>query len=478
MAFPADIYKQLVVLLGAEFVKDDAVTLFCYRADGLVLHPAEPMGVVFPGTVSELQALVRLLNGVGICFLPRGAGTGLSGGAIAQQECVIIEMVRFNKIGEVDVLNRTITVGPGVVNIHISQVAAKQGLCFVPDPSSQKACSVGGNVAENSGGPHTLKYGVTCNHVLGLEVVLPDGNLLRLGGQGWGVPGPDLLGLFIGSEGTFGIVTSVTCRLVPLPEKVLTLLGVFSSVADACHTVSDIIRQGIVPAALEMIDKIVIQATERTIQAGFPTDAEAVLIIELEDLTDGLEEEAEEIQKICMAHNAREVRRAQCEAQRSRIWAARKGAFAALGCLSPSFYTQDGVIPRSKLPEVLAKVLAVGEKYSLTIANVFHAGDGNLHPLLLYNCHDSQEVNDVVIAGREILEICLAAGGSLSGEHGIGLEKTQLMSALFNENDLKNMERVRTVFNPKNLLNPGKVLPTPGRCCGVKVSHQKTDVAV
>lgn len=478
MPFPSEVRHQLVAILGETHVKDDPVTLYSYRADGLTLHPATPMGVVFPGTVEELQGVVRLLSGQGISFLPRGAGTGLSGGAIPSQGSVIIEMFRFDHIGEIDVVNRQVTVGPGVVNIHVSQAAAAKGLCFVPDPSSQKACTIGGNVAENSGGPHTLKYGVTTNHILAMDVVLPDGELVHLGGPTWGVPGPDLLGLFVGSEGTFGIVTSVTCRLTPLPERVETLLGIFSSVTDACNTVSEIIRQGIVPAALEMIDKIVISATERTIQAGFPTDAEAVLIIELEDLTDGMEEEAAAIREICKRNNAREVRQAEDEAQRARIWAARKGAFAAIGSLSPSFYTQDGVIPRAKLPEVLDRVLKVGEKHGLLIANVFHAGDGNLHPLILYDCHNEDQVKAVHEAGREILEICLEMGGSLSGEHGIGLEKAHLMGGVFNDTDLDNMLRVRAAFNGNNFLNPGKIFPSPSRCAETKIVAKKSGIAV
>ena len=478
MAYAAEVRKQLVTILGDQYVKDDAVTLYSYRADGLTLHPATPMGVLWPGTVTELQAVVRLLSGHGLSFLPRGAGTGLSGGAIPSQGSTIIEMFRFNTIGAIDAVNRTITVGPGVVNLHVSQASASDKLCFVPDPSSQKACTIGGNVAENSGGPHTLKYGVTTNHILAMEVVLPDGELVQLGGPVWGVPGPDLLGLFIGSEGTFGIVTSVTCRLTPLPERVETMLGVFSSVEDACNTVSQIIRQGIVPAALEMIDKIVISATERTTPAGFPTDAEAVLIIELEDLADGLDEEVAAIQKICMHNHAREVRLAADVEERARIWAARKGAFAALGSISPSFYTQDGVIPRATLPQVLARVLEVGKKYGLIVANVFHAGDGNLHPLILYDSKDAAQVLAVQEAGREILEICVEVGGTLSGEHGIGLEKTHLMYRVFNEADIENMLDVRAVFNSNNFLNPGKIFPNPSRCAETKLIAGKTGAAV
>ncbi len=478
MSFPAEIRSELVRLLGAEQVRDDAVTLYSYRADGLTLHPAEPLGVVFPGTTAELQAVVRLLSGAGISFLPRGAGTGLSGGAIPNLGSVVIEMFRFNRIQELDPINRTLTVGPGVVNLHVSQAAKAAGLYFVPDPSSQKACTLGGNVAENSGGPHTLKYGVTTNHVVGLEVVLADGELVRLGSTCWGVPGPDLLGLFIGSEGTFGIVTSVTCRLTPLPERVVTLLAVFGSVRAACETVSGIIRAGIVPAAMELIDKLVIQATERKIAAGFPLDAEAVLIVELEDLAEALDADVAAIRAICAERGVREVRQAHDEDERARIWAARKGAFGALGAISPSFYTQDGVIPRAALPEVLDRILEVGERHGLRIANVFHAGDGNLHPLILYDAYNPAEVKAVLEVGREILEICLAFGGALSGEHGIGLEKAYLLDKVFNADDLAAMLAVRAVFNSANLLNPGKIFPTPGRCVELGHPRAKSGVAV
>ena len=476
MPFPSDLKTKLVQLLGEKYVRDDAVTCYSYRADGLTLHPCEPMGVVFPGNTEELQEVVRQLHGRGISFVPRGAGTGLSGGAIATGNSVILEMVRFQAIQEIDRVNRTITVGPGVVNLQISEVARPAGLSFVPDPSSQKACTIGGNVAENSGGPHTLKYGVTTNHVLGLEVVLPDGEKVRLGGLAWGTPGPDLLGLLIGSEGTFGIVTEVTCRLTPLPERVETLLAVFTSVADASETVSAIIQAGIVPAALEMIDRLVIQATESTMKAGFPTDAEALLIIELEDLADGLDAEVAEIEKICLNHGAREVRCAADAAERARIWAARKGAFAAIGSISPSFYTQDGVIPRSALPRVLARIAAAGARRGLQIANVFHAGDGNLHPLILYRAGDPAQVEAVLAVGQEILEICLEAGGALSGEHGIGLEKAHLMERVFSASDLENMQHIRKFFNPLELLNPGKIFAAPGRCAETRWVGAKTGV--
>jgi len=478
MAFTAELKSMLTDILGDAYVRDDPVTLFSYRADSLTLHPAEPMGVVFPVTTEQVAAVVRLLSERGISFLPRGAGTGLSGGAIPSQGSVLIEMVRFREIEEIDLVDRTAIVGAGVVNIAISDAVAAKGLHFVPDPSSQKACSVGGNVAENSGGPHTLKYGVTVNHVLGLEMVLPDGEIVRLGGKAWGVPGPDLLGLVIGSEGTFAIVTKVICRLTPVPEKIMTMLAVFPTTTGASSAVSAIIGASIVPAALEMIDNLVIRAVEAVFAPGFPLDAAAILIVELEDLADGLEAEAAEIGDLCRANGAVDIRFARDEAQRTAIWRARKEAFGALGGLSPSFYTQDGVIPRSALPRVLEQVIAIGARFGFRVANLFHAGDGNLHPLIFYDDKDPKQVADVIAAGDLMLEACLAEGGALSGEHGIGLEKAHLIDKVFNPDDLDNMRRVHAVFNPDGLLNPGKIFPTPGRCAEVKMARSKSGIKV
>ena len=478
MAFDPKIKNELIGIVGAQWVKDDPVTLYTYKSDALTLYSGMPMGVVFPENRDELVAIVKLLHSHRITFLPRGAGTGLSGGAIPKEESVILEMFRFRRIHEIDFLNRSISVGPGVVNLKISEQVKPNGYYYVPDPSSQKACTVGGNVAENSGGPHTLKYGVTVNHVLGIEAVLPDGAVVELGGKHWGSPGPDLLGLFIGSEGTFGVVTKVICRLTPIPEKVITFLGVFPSIRDACQAVSSTIRQGIIPAAMELIDNVIIQAVEKSIAPGFPLDAEAVLLVELEDLKEGIEEEAFHVAKILQDHNATDVRRAQSQEERALIWKARKEAFGAIGNLCPSYYVQDGVIPRSSLPEVLERVLAIGKKYNLTIANVFHAGDGNLHPLILYNYKDPQDIRNADKAGQEILSICASVGGSLSGEHGIGLEKIDLMSHIFSETDLNNMTWIRSFFNPDNLLNPGKIFPTPGKCMETKFVQSKSGVHV
>lgn len=478
MAFPKKIRKELIRILGKPWVKDDRVTCFTHRCDGLTLHTALPMGVVYPANRDELVATVKVFAAAGITFLPRGAGTGLSGGAVPHAGSAIIEMFRFRTIEDMDLENRTVTVGPGVVNLHISKEVAPFGFHFVPDPSSQKACTVGGNVAENAGGPHTLKYGVTVNHILGLEVVLPDGEVVNLGGKAWGLPGPDLLALMIGSEGTFGIVTKVICRLTPLSQGVRTMLAIFPTVGDACRSVSAIIAAGVIPAALEMLDQMIIQAVERAFKVGFPMDAGALLIIELEDLEAGLDEDVRQIERILEHHQVSEMRLARDDAERAAIWQARKEAFGALGQITPSFYTQDGVIPRSRLPEILEKITEIAKEFQLQIGNVFHAGDGNLHPIILYDPQNQAQIEATLKAGEAILQACIAVGGTLSGEHGVGLEKTDLMQAVFNQADLDHMTRLRQIFNPLGLLNPGKVLPTPGRCGDVKFLISKSGVSV
>jgi glycolate oxidase len=397
----------------------------------------------------------------------RGAGTGLSGGALALDGGLVIEMCRMNKILELDYVNQRAVVEPGLVNLHLSLAVADAGYYYAPDPSSQGACTIGGNVAENSGGPHTLKYGVTTNHVLGLEVVLPNGEVVHLGGPTLDTPGYDLTGLFVGSEGTFGIVTKVTVRLTRQPEAWKTVLAVFGTVDEACNAVSGIIGAGIIPAALEMMDNLTIQAVEASIGAGLPLDAGAVLLIELDGIADGMEEDATRITEVCRQHGCRDIRVAQDEAERALLWKGRKQAFGSIGRLSPNYYTHDGVIPRTRLPEALQRLQGISQKYGLRIANVFHAGDGNLHPLVLYNEKDADELQRVLQAGEEIMRTCVDLGGVLSGEHGIGLEKKGYMSWLFTDDDLDVMYRVRQVFNPQQLCNPGKVIPARGSCrCG------------
>jgi glycolate oxidase len=441
--------------------------LLAYDCDGLTLHKAVPGAVVFVHNTEQISAAVKACRAARHPFLARGAGTGLSGGAIALNSAVVIETARMSKILEINFVERYAVVEPGVVNAALTKACCSHNLQFAPDPSSQNACTIGGNVAENAGGPHTLKYGVTTNHTLGLEVVLPDGEILTVGGPLHGAPGFDLTGLFTGSEGTLGIVSKIWCRLTPNPEAVKTLLAVFPSVDAASRGVSAIIGAGIVPAALELIDKTIIQAVESWLHLGFPLDAGAVLLIELDGLRDGLDALAERIVALCRENDCLSVRAARDSAERLLLWKARKQAVGAIGRISPSYYLQDGVIPRSKLPEVLARIEASGKKYGLATANVFHAGDGNLHPLILFDERDPQQVADALRCNEDVLNAVIDAGGMLSGEHGIGLEKLEFMSRVYSEDDLDAMRKVRAVFDPELLCNAGKLIPSR-RCFEVK----------
>jgi glycolate oxidase len=435
-----------------------------YECDGLTMFKATPEVVVFPTSTQEVAEVVCLANREQIPYVARGGGTGLSGGALAAEGGMMIALTKLNRILEIDLANQRAVVQPGVVNLWITQAVSAQGYYYAPDPSSQQACTIGGNVAENSGGPHTLKYGVTTNHVLGLEIVLPDGRIIETGGPAQDYPGYDLTGILVGSEGTLGIVTKVIVRLMRKTEAVKTLMAVFESMDDASHAVSDVIGQGIVPAAIEMMDQLALEAVEAYIHAGYPTDAGGVLLIELDGLRDGMEETAAQIAEIARKHNAREVRVARDDRERELLWLGRKRAFGAMGRISPSYYVQDGVIPRTRLPEVLRRIRDISERYAIRIANVFHAGDGNLHPLLLYDERDPDQRERVLKASEEILRVCAEVGGSLSGEHGIGIEKREDMPLVFTELDMAAMQNVRSVFNPQNLCNPGKIFPTPGRC--------------
>jgi glycolate oxidase len=450
-------------LLPPERLVVEPADLFAYECDGQTLDRALPLLVTFPETTEEVAAIVKACVRRGVAFLARGAGTGLSGGAVALGS-VAICTARMNQIHSVDVANRQAWVGPGLVNAHLSRAVAAQGLHYAPDPSSQNACTIGGNVAENSGGPHTLKYGVTTNHILALEVVLPDGSVTMLGSAVQDVPGPDLVSAFVGSEGTFGIATRILVRLTPLPEGVRTVLAIFDDVAAACRAVTEILDRGITPAAIEMIDQITLRAVEAYIHAGFPLDAAAVLLIEVDGLRDELDEQAAAVIDGCQAAGVRNVRLARDEAERLKLWKGRKQAFGALGRLAPNYYTHDGVIPRTRLPEVLAEIARIGEHHQLTIGNVFHAGDGNLHPVVLYDERQPGVIERVRAAGDAILRLVIGVGGALSGEHGIGLEKLEYMGLLFGEADLERMRRLREVFDPVRLCNPGKVIPAPGRC--------------
>jgi glycolate oxidase len=449
-----------------------AEELFVYECDAQRFDRGQPLAIVFPETTDEVRAAVKACAARGVPFLARGAGTGLSGGAVARGS-VLISTARMNAIHEVDVANRMAWVGPGVVNAALSRAVARHGLHYAPDPSSQNACTIGGNVAENSGGPHTLKYGVTTNHVLALEVVLPDGDVVELGSAAADAPGYDLVSPFVGSEGTFGIATKVLVRLTPLPEAVKTVLAIFDSVGDACRAVTKILGSGVTPAALELIDQTTLRAVEAYIHAGFPLDAAAVLLIEVDGLVEDVEPQAARVLEACRAAGVRDARLARDDAERAKFWKGRKQAFGAFGRLAPNAYLHDGVIPRTKLPEVLDAIAAVSARHGLIIANVFHAGDGNLHPTVLYDERDPTAMPRVLAASAEILELVIAMGGTLSGEHGIGLEKIAYMGSLFTEGDLDEMRRLRALFDPRELCNPGKVIPAPGRCVETGAAQRK-----
>jgi glycolate oxidase len=451
----------LVALLGDSKVLGTNEDLINYEYDGAV-DTAVPDAVVLPNDTGDVAKLARFCHEHAVPIVPRGAGTGLSGGAIPVEGGVVVSFARMARILEIDVANRRAVVQPGLINLHLSTAAAPHGLHFVPDPSSQKACTLGGNVAENSGGPHTLAYGVTTNHVTGLEIVLSDGTIVRLGGKAEDAAGYDLIGAFVGSEGTLGLVTEITVKLTPLPEDKRTILAAFPSMDQASATVSAIIAAGIVPAAIELMDKLATEAVEAAVSAGYPLDADGILLLEVDGLRDGLDDAAERIEAICREHGATTLRRAQNAHDRDRLWAGRKGAFAAMGRLAPAYYVQDGVIPRTRLPEVLRTVAAVSKKHGVRIANVFHAGDGNLHPLVLFS--DMSELPRVHEAGLEILTACVEAGGSITGEHGVGMEKNCYMPLQFDPDDLAAMRRVKRAFDPAGLANPGKIFPTSGRC--------------
>jgi glycolate oxidase len=466
---------ELRALLPPERLLSAKEDLFAYECDGQTLDRAIPLAVTLPETTEEVAAIVGACARRGVPFVARGAGTGLSGGALAIGS-VVISTARMNRIHEIDVANRQAWVGPGVVNAHLSRAVAGYGLHYAPDPSSQNACTIGGNVAENSGGPHTLKYGVTTNHILACEVVLPDGSVITLGSAAADAPGYDLLSVFIGSEGTFGIATRILVRLTPQPEGVKTVLAIFDDATDACRGVTEMLARGILPAAVEMIDQITLRAVEGFIHAGFPLDAAAVLLVEVDGLRDDLDSQAEAVVSALRAASAREVRLARDDAERAKLWKGRKQAFGALGRLAPNYYTHDGVIPRTRLPEVLAEIARIAERHRLVIGNVFHAGDGNLHPVVLYDEREPGVIERVRAAGDEILELVLSVGGALSGEHGIGLEKVAYMGRLFGEADLARMRRLRELFDPRGLCNPGKVLPAPGRCVEPGTGSRKLPV--
>ena len=455
---------ELRRIAGDRAVYTDPLELLTYESDGLTHLRVTPGAVVIPSTAAEVQAIVKLCAREGVPFVARGHGTGLSGGALPVENGVVIALSRLNRVLDVDIPNRRVTVEPGVTNLEITRQVAPFGYYYAPDPSSQQVCSIGGNVAENSGGAHCLKYGFTVHHVLGVEAVLPNGELAQFGGALVDAPGPDLLGLLIGSEGTLAVVTRVTVRILRKPETVQTLLAAFDTIDAGGAAVSDVIGAGIIPAAIEMMDTLAIEAAEAAVHPGFPP-ADTVLIVELDGPAAEVRALFEDVERICRANGATTVEVAQTEQQRARIWKGRKAAFAAMGRVSPNYYVQDGVVPRTRLPEVLNRIRQLEASSGLRIGNVFHAGDGNLHPLICYDEKIPGQAALAEAAAAEILSYCIDAGGSLSGEHGIGVDKACYMSKMFSADDLALMTRLRAAFDPHQICNPGKVFPTP-RLCG------------
>jgi len=454
-------------LLGARgyLHRPEDLTLYEYDAG---VDKARPDLVVFPQSSDDVAALLKIATENKLPIVGRGAGTGLSGGAIPAAGGMVISFARMNRILSTDLPNERAVLEPGVVNLEITQAVEGQGYFYAPDPSSQRACTIGGNVAENSGGPHTLAYGVTTNHVLGLEAVLPDGTRIETGGEAPDLPGYDLTGLLTGSEGTMALVTRINVRLMRQPEQVKTLLAIYESVDDCGDTVAEITARAITPAAIEMLDGVMLRMVELDTHAGYPMDAAAVLLIELEGLKEAVEEQTAQIEQVCGVCRAREVRVARSAAERELLWKGRKNAFGAVGRVSPSYYVQDGVVPRTKIAPTLRHIGKVAEQYGLTISNIFHAGDGNMHPIILFDGRKPGEVDRARAAGDDILRFCIAEGGSITGEHGVGIEKKELLGDQFSDDSLEMIRRLKTLFDPGCRLNPGKVLPTGKGCMEIR----------
>jgi glycolate oxidase len=452
--------EQLKEIVGPENVLASKMDLALYSYDAS-LDKAMPDVVVLPGSTEEVSKVVSLAHREKIPVIGRGSGTNLTGGTVPVKGGIVVHFSRMNRILEIDIPNRTVTAEPGVITLDLQTEVLKKGFVYQPDPASQKVSTLGGNISENSGGPHCLKYGVTSNHVLGLQIVLDDGTIVETGGKSRDNPGFDVLGVLVGSEGTLALVTRMILKLERAPEAVKTMLAVYETIEDGANTVSAIIAEGIVPATLEMMDNTVMRAVEQTIKVGYPLDAAAVLIIELDGMPEGMDENAEKVMEICRKNNVREVKLAKNDAERAILWAGRKGAFGAVGQVRPSYLCCDGTVPRTRLPEVLGKVIEIGKKYNLPIGNVFHAGDGNLHPLIMFDERDPDEKQRVLKASSEILKLCADAGGTISGEHGVGLEKLRETSFIFCEQDLEFERTIKKAFDPRDIMNPGKMIPEP-----------------
>jgi glycolate oxidase len=465
MTLPVGFVSEIEAALRPEGIIREPEQLRTYECDGLTGHRALPALVVLPESTEQVQAVLRSCEQHGIAFVARGAGTGLSGGALPVAGGIVVSLARMNRILGIDLESARVTVQPGVTNLAVTQAVLADGFYYAPDPSSQQVCTIGGNVAENSGGAHCLKNGFTVNHVTGLTVVLSDGEVVRLGGKGLDSPGYDLLGAFVGSEGTLGIATEIVLRVLRRPEAVRTLLAGFVTTDEAGGAVSDVIAAGILPAAIEMMDRLTIEAAEAAVHPGYPAGVGAVLLVELDGVEVQVEEDLVAVEQICRQNGAGEIRIAETEDERALLWKGRKSAFAAMGRVSRDYYVQDGVVPRTKLPEVLRRIGELEREYGLRVGNVFHAGDGNLHPLVLYDAREDGEAERAEQLAAAILEACIDAGGSITGEHGIGVDKACAMPLMFGPGDLEAMQRLRRAFDPAGLANPGKVFPTP-RLCG------------
>src|SRR6185437_10062490 len=467
----SEIVAALRAIVPGEGVIDDLDGMRPYECDALSAYRQMPLVVVLPETVAQVSAILRYCQDHKVKVVPRGAGTSLSGGSMPVGDAILLAMGKFNKVLEIDYANRCAVVQPGVTNLAVTRAVEDQGFYYAPDPSSQIACTIGGNVAENSGGVHCLKYGLTTNNVLGIELVLMDGEVVRLGGRHLEAGGLDLLGVVVGSEGLLGVVTEVTVRILPRPESARALLIGFASVEAAGICVADVIAAGIIPAGMEMMDRPAIHAAEAFVKAGYPLDVEALLIVELDGPPAEVDHLVGEVEAIAREHNATTIRPSRDEHERLAFWSGRKAAFPAVGRISPDYYCMDGTIPRARLAEILTRIRGLSEQYRLGVANVFHAGDGNLHPLFLYDANKPEEVERAEAFGADILKLCVEVGGVLTGEHGVGVEKRDLMGTMFDDSDLAHQQRLKCAFDPDGLLNPGKVFPQLHRCAELGRLH-------